>query len=157
MANFIDELAPRRGLKASSNAGNQYIVDTDLPAGIIVVPGSADGKVKAPASAAEVLTAVGVLVYPLADVAASATAECEAGCAYEVLDEGLIWCVCETAMARGAIPFVRRAAGVGEQLGALRNDADTDDATALPNCRVERTASGTGICLVKVNLPGAAS
>jgi hypothetical protein len=64
------------------------------------------------------------------------TAEYIDGETLDVLDEGSIWCVTETAVTDRDPVYVRVAAGAGgSQLGALRNDADSASAILIPNAR----------------------
>jgi len=51
--------------------------------------------------------------------------------AVNILTEGEMWCAYESAITANVAVFVRHVAAGGEQLGALRLDADTSDATAV--------------------------
>lgn len=66
-----------------------------------------------------------------------------------VLREGTFWARSEDAVTTAGSPvFVRFTAGVGEELGALRTDADGGDAVALPGAQFMGVCSAGG--LVKV-------
>lgn len=65
---------------------------------------------------------------------------------------GRVWAVCEEAMNPGDTVFVRTTAGVGEQLGALRNDADGGDAISTTLIKVVASTTG-GLVKVQCNFP----
>jgi hypothetical protein len=67
---------------------------------------------------------------------------------------GRVWVLAETAMADGANPFVRFAAGTGTQLGAFRNSADTATAVqmAAGQAVVRGTTSAAGYAVIELNI-----
>ncbi len=69
-----------------------------------------------------------------------------------VLRRGRIWVISETAQARWTNPFIRFTANGGNDVGAIRNDADT--ARAVQNTRViviTDCAAGE-LCELEINL-----
>lgn len=160
MQTYTESYQPvRAGVKASLNSRSiSRRLTAACKAGIVVVPGATDVYAKAPAADGDRVKALGVLVYNSAAEPTSASFDFAADEMGEIVTEGEIWCICETAMADGAQPYVRFTAGAGETAGALRNDTDAGDAGLLPNARVVQTASGSGVCCIRINAPyGAAS
>jgi hypothetical protein len=69
---------------------------------------------------------------------------------------GVVWAKKDAvALTRDDDVYVRHVAGTGEQLGSIRNDADTTDATELDTgIRIIRDAAATdSYVLVAINLP----
>lgn len=160
MQTYATSTTPRRGQIASITDPTQgYQLDADQPAGVFVVHGTGAQSCKVPSSAAEVLQALGVVVWSASELPPSDTTtnDYASGTVVPVLDHGDIWVVCEEAMAVTDAVYVRHTAGAGEQAGAVRTDADGTDATALPNVRVVLASSGAGVVKLRVNLPAAAS
>lgn len=69
-----------------------------------------------------------------------------------ILHKGIFWAQVEDAVIAGGAVFVRFVAGTGEQLGAVRSDADGSDAVALPNARFKTSASAGGLAQISLNL-----
>ncbi|MFA4972202.1 MAG: hypothetical protein WC683_06285 [bacterium] len=157
MQTFSEGMTPRRGTKASICVGFNHTLDDAAPAGVVVTQAAAN-HVKLPTSAAEVLGAVGVLVYdPLTPAPSDddTTNDYSADTTVEVVDVGEMWVVCEEAMAVTESIYCRHTAnGAGKlQLGAIRDDADGDTCTLLPAARVVYPSSGAGVCKIRLNLP----
>ena len=161
MQTFAETVTPRRGTPASVEYDeSSHVTEAALPAGVIVCQGTADNAVKVPASAANVAAAKGVVLYNALMPAPSddaTTNDFAAGRAVSVMNEGVIWVICEDAIAAGAAVFCRHTAnGAGKlQLGAVRSDNDGGGATvaSLPNCRAVTTTTGAGVVKLRVNLP----
>ena len=113
-------------------------------AGTFVVPGT-DGETQAivPTTAAEITDGdgLGVVMYDASKmpartaVALAVDAEYDDEDSLPIVSKGRVWVLCDaTATIVANTPaFVRRTAGVGEVLGAFREDVDGADAAALPN------------------------
>jgi hypothetical protein len=69
----------------------------------------------------------------------------------DVLIEGEVWVATETDVAMNGACFVRCVAGVGEELGALRKDADTSDAFSIPGLYFRLALGAAGISRLEVN------
>lgn len=80
----------------------------------------------------------------------------KAGDVVSVMKTGRVWISSETALANGAAPFVRFAAGAGgSQQGAWRNDADT--ATAVQptsGVHVFRGNAAAGLAVIELGKTG---
>jgi hypothetical protein len=160
MQTYGTETTPRRGQIASlQDPPNGYMTAAAIPAGIFVCEDSTAQVCKEPTTATEVLQALGVVLWKASELPPTDTSadDYPAATVVPVLARGDVWVVCEEAMAVTDDVYVRRVAGVGEQLGAVRTDADTDDATLLPNVRVVTASDGAGVVKLRINLPAAAS
>lgn len=160
MQTYGTATTPRRGEIASlTDPTVGYLTDADMPAGVFVVHGTGVQSCKVPASAAEVLKALGVAVWNASELPPTDTTtnDYASGTVIPVLDHGDIWVVCEEAMAVTDDVYVRHTAGVGEQAGAVRNDADGTDCTLLHGVRVVEAASAAGVVKLRVNLPNTAA
>lgn len=70
-----------------------------------------------------------------------------------VMIRGRIWVTSEDAVAAARAPaFVRFSAGVGEELGRFRTDADTADAVAAPGAHFMNTCDAAGLVELEVDL-----
>lgn len=160
MQTYGTETTPRRGQIASiGDPTVGYMTAAAQPAGVFVCEGATAQTCKVPTSAAEVLQALGVAVWSASELppADTTTNDYPAACVIPVLAHGEVWVVCEEAMAVTDDVYVRRAAGAGTQLGAVRDDVDNDTCTLLPNVRVVTASTGAGVCKLRINLPAAAS
>lgn len=70
-----------------------------------------------------------------------------------ILRKGLIWACPEQEVQPTDPVFARFSAGPTEQLGALRMDADTADASQIPGCYWRTYSAASGLALVEINLP----
>jgi len=76
------------------------------------------------------------------------------GAVIPVLRKGRIWVTSEDAVAAAPqAAFVRFSAGVGEELGRFRTDADTADAVALPGARFMTNCDAGGLTLLELQIP----
>ena len=159
---FLESISttPRAGQIAENtqdSVRSGVVAEVSIPPGLLVVPGTTDTQTKLPASAAEVLKALGVSV--LLELGYELTDAFGIGRAVSYLEEGEIWVAVEGAVTRGAQPFVRFADGTGAtaaftQKGAFRADADTNtSAGVLPGCRFSSSTTGAGFAKVRLNLP----
>lgn len=70
-----------------------------------------------------------------------------------VLRRGVIWVMCETAMAVNGPIFIRAVAAGAEVPGAVRVDADTADAFDASGIgRVVYPSSGAGVCQIEFEI-----
>lgn len=107
-------------------------------------------------SAADLLRGVagGVVVWSPGQVPSLASGDhlYEDEDAVPIIEHGKIYMYTETALAKGAHPFVRFTATGDEKAGALREDADTADAVVCPWLIVDETVTVAGLVRVKVDL-----
>lgn len=145
---------------------------TGARAGTLVVPGTLpESQAVAPTATGQVSDgdALGVVMFDASKEPARGATAITAGNEYDrydtlpIVQKGRVWVLCDaTATITANTPaFVRFTAGVGEVLGAFRQDADGGDAVGLPNA-VFRSAhydvnfdqAGTQrIALLEINLP----
>jgi hypothetical protein len=80
----------------------------------------------------------------------------KAGDVVSVMKSGRIWVATETALANGAAPFVRFAAGAGgSQQGAWRNGADTASAVQpTTGVHVYRGVAAAGLAVIELGKTG---
>lgn len=136
-----------------SELRSSRVAEVVIPAGRLVVPGTADHQLKLPTSAAEVAKGFGVSVLmPLKSESGTDFAVAEA---VLYLEDGTMWVWCEENVNDGDQAFVRYASGAGGTvLGRFRKSADTATAAALPSARfVGNFAAAPGLTRVKFDLP----
>ncbi len=132
------------------------VAEVAIPAGRLVVPGTAQHQLKLPTSAAEVATARGVSVLmPLKGEPTTANANNDFAIGEAVLycEDGVMWVYSETAVTDGQPALARHTANGGNTvLGRFRMGADTG-AAAVPSARFDGTTSAPGLAKVKFDLP----
>lgn len=69
-----------------------------------------------------------------------------------VLRRGKMMVISESAVSAYQQVFARHVAGAGEELGALRHDADGGDATAIPGSRFLTTAGAGGLAEIELDV-----
>jgi hypothetical protein len=151
---IADPLTGRNGSWAYPNRPG--IVDSKvvnmsggIPFGVFVARDS-DNKAKLPAAAGAVTTTgIGISFCDLTkeyDSTGYAT-----GDEIPVVRKGYVLCQVEDAVTEEGAVFARiTASGGNTQLGKLRSDADSGNATAVPNARFRSTASAGGLAVVEV-------
>lgn len=75
--------------------------------------------------------------------------------AMSVLKKGNVWVETEVTVVAGDPVYVRFSASGTEKLGAFRNDADTADASILPNARFQQDSEvvgGLNLTILNLNL-----
>ena len=129
-----------------------------MPAGIFVCYDAADDAVKIPAaSGAVTTTGCGFVKKDIAiERQQSQTADYPAKSGVTVMRRGRMFVTTEDLSTFGGQVFVRITAnGAGKlQLGAVRSDADSGNAVALPGCRFIRTVGATGLTELEYFGPG---
>lgn len=139
------------------DAGDTRIVSlkndqgADIPAGVIVSR-KAEGTADLPAGATELMAGAVVNSFARNPNDLSGTAAVKDQEQFNCLEEGAIWLLCEEAMAITDDVFVRHASGTGTQLGAIRNDIDSNTARQSKGIRVLRATTGAGPCLCYVSV-----
>ncbi len=131
------------------------VAEVALPAGRLIVPGTAETQAKLPTSAAEVLKALGITVLMPLKSETSTDFAIKEPVLY--LQEGEIWVVVEAAVTDGQQALCRHAVNGGNNvLGRFRGDADTG-AAVVPAARFTSTqATPGGLAKLKINLPATA-
>lgn len=136
-----------------SELRSERVAQVVIPAGRLVVPGTAAHQLKLPTSAAEVAKAYGVSVLmPLKSESGTDFAINEA---VLFAEDGVLWVVVEEAVNDGDPVLARHTAnGAGKDvLGRFRTTADTG-AAVVPSGRF-RSAQATpgGLAKLKFDLP----
>lgn len=128
------------------------IAEVTIPAGRLVVPGTADHQLKLPTSAAEVLKARGVSV--LMPLKSESGTDFAINDAVLFLEDGEIWVFVEAAVTDGDQALARHTANGGNTvLGRFRGTADTG-ASVVPGARFTSTqATPGGLAKLKIDLP----
>jgi hypothetical protein len=140
-----------------SELRSERVAQVVIPAGRLVVPGTAAHQLKLPTSAAEVTKAYGVsILMPL---------KSESGTDFAInepvlfCEDGVVWVVVEEAVADGDPVLARHTANGGNTvLGRFRTTADTG-ASALPAARFRSASVTFGSLLLaklKFDLPATA-
>lgn len=129
--------------------------EVGLHAGLVCVPGTTQGLVRAPTAITQVTTANiadgGVVLHQHMQ-AAGDTYLYDVNDTVNVARYGRIWMITETALAKGANPFVRCVVAGAELAGALRNDADGTDAAQATWLRVVDAVTDAGLVEVEILL-----
>lgn len=133
------------------------VAEVAIPAGRLVVPGTAEHQLKLPTSAAEVLKARGVSVLmPLKGEPTTANPNNDFAINEAVLflEDGEIWVFVEAAVTDGDQALARHTANGGNTvLGRFRGNADTG-ASVVPGARFTSTqATPGGLAKLKIDLP----
>lgn len=123
--------------------------------GVAVADIAADeGTIQLPASSAAKIAGVAMRSLTVEEGAASADNTYPADSMVAVVKKGRIWVVVEKAVAVDDDVYVRHTANGGNtQLGAFRDDSDTNRAIQITNARFITSTSGSGIAVVEINLP----
>ncbi len=130
---------------------------TDIPLGVGVVPGAADGEAQLPGAGSVDADFLGIFVNAVVDVkvndgqAFAAVDHVSPGQCLSVMNMGEVFVSVEDAVAFNGQVFMRiQNPGPGQSLGGFRSDADGGNAIALTGARFRQTTTGPGIARVKV-------
>jgi hypothetical protein len=120
---------------------------TVRPGGYVVL--DTNGKCAHPSAAPTAATRGGIA---LRNMYRDNDAVYAAGDMVDVLVEGEVWVDAEAAVTMNANAFVRIASGAGgTNLGALRTDADTATASAVPGLYFRTTLAAAGVAKLEVH------
>ena len=142
---FVGQLADLQ----LTNVFSRSVETAEIDFGLAVVRGTADDQCKlATATGGKFL---GLTVRTIAGTADTAGArKYQVGESANILDEGVIYAICEDGCVPGDTVYFRHTAAGAEVLGALRTDADTSDADLIPNAVWETTTAAGAIGRVKL-------
>lgn len=141
-----------------TQATNRKAVIVTRPAGEALLPGTyvvynSSGAAVNPSGAHTAATRGGIVMRNmyLQNDGAYAT-----GDSADIMEEGDVWVTTEGAAAMNGNAFIRQAAGAGgTQRGAIRHDADTATATALPGAYFRGPVLGaTGVTKLEITKGG---
>jgi hypothetical protein len=137
----LGDTGPRRVGTYLNDQGAQ------LPAGIFLAF-TAEGKAKLPTASTDQIAGGVLNQYARNPDSLTGTNAVQIGDDMDLIEEGAFWALAEEAMAVTDKVYVRHTTGTGTQLGAIRNDTDTNTARRLSGCRVLRACTAAGPVLV---------
>lgn len=118
-----------------------------IPAGILVKL-SADNTVTYLGGSTDQVAGVVLNQFARNPNDLTSTNAIQSGDACAVLEEGEVWLLAEEALAVTDKVYVRHTTGTGTQLGAVRNDSDTNTCRRLSGARIILGCSAAGPVLV---------
>lgn len=129
---------------------------TAIPAGIGVVEGAAVGQCLLPAAAADKIAGIVVNSYARnpgdSGSSLTGTQAIMPDAVANVMQSGAIWVVVEEAVAITDDVYMRHATGTGTQLGAFRNDGDTNTCRQVKGARFLSATTGAGVALLWIDV-----
>ena len=130
----------------------------DVPFGVALAQGAADGQCKLPAASGDIAKILGVAALvqtkeqPLPS--ASGPVVYKMGSDIALMRKGRIYVKVEEAVSAMDAVFIRFASGGGgTQLGAFRKSADTASAAQVSGAVYRTSAGANGFAVVEFNLP----
>lgn len=130
------------------------IVD-EIPFGVAVADIAGDeDTIELPTSSGAKICGIAVRDLKVEEGQASIDNAYPANSKCAVMKKGRIWVIVEKAVTVDDSVFVRHTANGGNtQLGAFRDDSDTNRALQIVNARFITSTTGAGIAIVEINLP----
>jgi len=142
---FVGQYADLQLTNVLSRSAEATVIDF----GLAVVRGTADDQcLLATATGGSFLGITARTITGTADTAGDRTYQI--GESVNILDEGVIYAICEDGCVPGDDVFFRHTVAGVEVLGALRTDADTADADQIPNAVWDTTTAAGEIGTVKL-------
>jgi hypothetical protein len=147
------------GMKADSGDDDcrtfaQAEASAEIPFGVMVVQGAAQGQAVLPVDANSKPVGVVVHSHEYAKDTELGTTGLKPKTAMAVMNRGRIWVTVENAVAVNGDVYVRHTAGAGgTQKGAFRADADTATAMRVRGARFLSATAGAGIARVELDMP----
>ena len=125
-----------------TNVISRSVETAEVDFGLAVVRGTADDQCILPSATGQ--SFVGITARTIAGTADTAgDRKYQVGETANLLDEGVIYAICEDGCIPGDDVFFRHTSGTGTVIGALRTDADTASADQIANAVwVTTTAAG---------------
>lgn len=136
---YIDTVIPQSAVKV----GRFLVADTTV--------GKVRNAAKLPAATGEV-TGPGAMGFTFEDFTREGGVDYPTLRPLGVLRRGRIWLISETAQLRWTNPFIRFTANGGNDVGGIRNDADTARAVQNTKVTVLTDCAAGELCLVEINL-----
>jgi len=142
---FVGQFADLQLTNVFSRSAEATVIDF----GLAVVRGTADDQcILATATGGSFLGITTRTVAGTADTAGDRKYQINES--VNILDEGVIYAICEDGCVPGDDVFFRHTVTGVEVLGALRTDADTADADQIPNAVWDTTTAAGEIGRVKL-------
>ncbi len=131
-----------------TNVFSRSVETAEIDFGLAVVRGTADDQCILPSATGQ--SFLGITARTIAGTADTAgDRKYQVGESANILDEGVIYAICEDGCVPGDDVFFRHTTGTGTVIGALRTDADTATADQIPNAVWETTTAAGEIGRVK--------
>lgn len=133
------------------------VAEVALVPGVFVTKGTSDNEVLLPDAVADVSNpklVKGFVVRDLAtEVGADGSITYAAKATVSVMRKGRIWVTCEDAFDQSDAVYVRTiASSPNLQLGRIRTDADTSNATLLSGVKILNSGAAGALALLQVDL-----
>lgn len=143
------------GAGAPHDVVSRVNITDEIPFGVAVADIAGDeGTIELPDSSGALICGIAVRSLTVEEGAASVENAYPADSACAVMKKGRIWVQVEKAVTVDDDVYVRHTANGGNtQLGAFRDDSDTNRAIQITNARFVTSSSGSGIVQVEINLP----
>ena len=132
-----------------TNVLSRSVETAEIDFGLAVVRGTADDQCILPSATGG--SFLGITVRTIAGTADTAgDRKYQPNESANILDEGVIYAICEDGCVPGDDVFFRHTTGTGTVIGALRTDADTATADQIPNAVWDETIAAGEIGRVKL-------
>lgn len=131
-----------------TNVFSRTVETAEIDFGLAVVRGTADDQCILPSATGQFFLGITArTIAGTADTAGDRKYQPEESA--NILDEGVIYAICEDGCTPGDVVYFRHTTGTGTVIGALRTDADTATADLIPNAVWETTTAAGEIGRVK--------
>lgn len=131
-----------------TNVFSRSVETAEIDFGLAVVRGTADDQCILPSTTGQFF--LGITARTIAGTADTAgDRKYQPNESANILDEGVIYAICEDGCTPGDVVYFRHTTGTGTVIGALRTDADTASADLIPNAIWETTTAAGAIGRVK--------
>lgn len=131
-----------------TNVFSRSVETAEIDFGLAVVRGTADDKCILPSATGQ--SFLGIAARTIAGTAdTDGDRKYQIGESANILDEGVIYAICEDGCSQGDDVFFRHTTGTGTVIGALRTDADTATADQIASAVWDTTTAAGKIGRVK--------
>lgn len=131
-----------------TNVFSRSVETAEIDFGLAVVRGTADDQCILPSATGQ--SFLGITARTIAGTADTAgDRKYQPNESANILDEGVIYAICEDGCTQGDPVYFRHTTGTGTVIGALRTDADTATADLIPNAVWDKTVAAGEISRVK--------
>ena len=131
-----------------TNVLSRTVEGAEIDFGLAVVRGTTDTECILPSATGQSL--LGITVRTVAGTADTAgVRKYQVDESANILDEGVIYGICEDGCTQGDPVYFRHTTGTGTIIGSLRTDADTATADLIPNAVWDETIAAGEVGRVK--------
>ena len=132
-----------------TNVISRSVETAEIDFGLAVVRGTADDQCILPSATGQ--SFLGITARTIAgDADTAGDRKYQVNESANILDEGVIYAICEDGCSPGDDVFFRHTTGTGSVIGALRTDADTATADQISNAVWDTTTAAGEIGRVKL-------